>query len=379
VEIRKYGGPPDWKNGLVASNRTWFLIDRGTRGMAVWEIIELNHASSFKNCSFFAEKLKQAWQKLNKTDELQIMALTTEFQSVMDAVAYWNANLDPTQFSTQLIQLVTYKEKVAKKFLNPQVWATEYLSQEVLQKYLRSVVDHCLNDAGNESCSLKWHLQELVERIDLGITRVFPNQQYVIEWLYNTKVSVPPMECKDFLSLSDFFKLALECMPSKMLKQHQRMMATGVSIDCLIKATTVIAKATYCLRSHLQRSGQKYEDLFTTTMLYPFKYIPSKYRFSVLLSSSDLNYLCENFDRYVNEFFSVKAKNSLLNLQSHLFLLTATLYDYFDVNEEHVVRHIKYMEREIGGEIEQELSRIPDELKLKESGCDWELFRNEKH
>jgi hypothetical protein len=383
VEVSKYGGPPeatglpDWKNGLVASNSTWFLIDRGTRGMAVWEIIELNHASSFKSCSFFAEKLKQAWQKLNKTDELQRMALTTEFQSVMDAIAHWNANLDPTQFSTRLIQLVAHKEKVAKKFLNPQVWATEYLSQEVLQKYLRSVVDHCLNDAGNESGALKRYLQELVERIDLGITRVFPNQQYVMEWLYNTKESVPPMECKDFLSLSDFFKLALECMPSKMLKQRQRMIATAVSTDCLIRATTVIAKATYCLRSHLQRSGQKYEDLFTTTMLYPFKYIPSKYRFSVLLSSSDLNYLCENFDRYVNEFFSVKAKNSLLNLQSHLFLLTVTLYDYFDVNEEHVIRHIEYMEREIGGEIEQELSRILDELKLKESGCDWELFGNE--
>ena len=111
MEISKYGGPPDWKNGLVASDSTWFLIDRGTRGMAVWEIIELNHASSFKNCSFFAEKLNKSW------DELQRIALTTEFQSVMDAVAYWNANLDPTQFLTQLIQLVTHKEKVAKSVL----------------------------------------------------------------------------------------------------------------------------------------------------------------------------------------------------------------------------------------------------------------------
>ena len=382
LEVSKSGGPqeatglPDWKNGLVASNSTWFLIDRGTRGMAVWEIIELNHAGSFKNCSFFAEKLKQAWQNMNKVDQLQRMAVNTEFQSLMDAVAYWNQNPDPSQFSNQLIQLVPHKEKVAKKFLDPQIWATEYLSQEPLQIFLRSVVDYCLSHAGSESDSLKRYLQELVERIDLGITRVFPNQQYILKWLYNTEEPVPPMECKDFLSLSDYFKLALDCMPSK-LQHRKQMMATAVSTDCLIKATTIIAKATFCLRSHLQKSGQKYEDLFTTTMLYPFKYNPSKYRFSVLMSSSDLNYLCENFDREVKEFFSVKAKNSILNLQSHLFLLTVTLYDYFDINEENVIRHINYMEDEIGSKMEQELSRILTELRLKESGCDWEQFKNE--
>jgi hypothetical protein len=62
------------------------------------------------------------------------MALTTEFQSVMDAVAYWNANLDPTQFSTQLIQLVTHKEKVAKSVLeSPSVGNRVFITGSVAE------------------------------------------------------------------------------------------------------------------------------------------------------------------------------------------------------------------------------------------------------
>ena len=383
MEVTINGGPlevtglPDWKNGLVASNSTWSLIDRGTQGVAVWEIIEMNHASSFQNCSYFVRKMKQAWQILNKTDEPQKMALTTEFQSMMDGVTYWNKNLDPTKFKSQLSLLVTQKEDVAKKFLNPKVWATECLSQPPLQQFLQSVAKFSLEGAGDDSDSLKRYLRQLVEPIDLGTTRVFPNQQFILNWLYGIEESVPPIECQDFLSLNKYFKLALECMPSRMLPLGKRMMETAISPDCSIKATTIVAKATYCFRCYLQKTSQKYEDLFTTTMLYPFKYNPSKYRFSVLMSLSDLKYLCEKFESEAKEFFHVKTKNSLLSLQSHLFLLTVTLYDYFDVNEEHVIRHMKYIQDKIGDEMKQELSHVLIELKLKDSECDWDSFKNE--
>ena len=66
MEVTINGGPPhvtgllDWKKKLVASNVTWQLIDRGTQGVAVWDIIKRNCASHFKNCSHFVRKLKDA-------------------------------------------------------------------------------------------------------------------------------------------------------------------------------------------------------------------------------------------------------------------------------------------------------------------------------
>ena len=48
VEVTKMGGPqaasniPQWKNGLVASNSTWNVIDRGSNTVPVWEIIQVS-------------------------------------------------------------------------------------------------------------------------------------------------------------------------------------------------------------------------------------------------------------------------------------------------------------------------------------------------
>ena len=48
VEVTKMGGPqaasniPQWKSGLVASNSTWNVIDRGSNIVPIWEIIQVN-------------------------------------------------------------------------------------------------------------------------------------------------------------------------------------------------------------------------------------------------------------------------------------------------------------------------------------------------
>ena len=48
VEVIKMGGPqaasniPQWKSGLVASNSTWNVIDRGSNIVPVWEIIQVS-------------------------------------------------------------------------------------------------------------------------------------------------------------------------------------------------------------------------------------------------------------------------------------------------------------------------------------------------
>ena len=385
IEVTVTGGPPEvtgllnWKNRLIASNRTWHLIDRGTHGVPVWEIIEMNHSSSFKNCSHFVERLKQAWHILNRIDEPQ-NASTSEFQSMMDGVSSWNKTPDPTQFTHQLGLLAAEKEKVSKEFLDPQVWATDYLSQEPLKQFLQSVANFALQGTGDDSDSMKRYLQQLVEPIDLHTTRVFHNQQYILKWLYGTEDSSPPIGCQDFLSLNKYFKLAFECIHGEMLPLGKQMMETAVSPDRSIKVTATVAKATLCFRRSLQESGQKYEDLFTTTMLYPFKYSPSKYRFSALMSMSDLKYLCERFESEVKEFFSIKATGSLLRLQSYLFLLTANLYDYFDVSEEQILDHTKYLKGKIGDEMKPELKKVitlVGNLKLKDCEHDWLQFKNE--
>ena len=77
-EVSLTGGPenisdlPEWKTGLIASNTTWKLIDRGSTLVPVWKIIEMNHEGQFDK-SELAHALHNAWKTMiNISNENQL-------------------------------------------------------------------------------------------------------------------------------------------------------------------------------------------------------------------------------------------------------------------------------------------------------------------
>ena len=80
-EVSTTGGPdsilefPEWKSGLIASNTTWMIIDRGTYLVPVWEIIDLSHKEQFKLRNELSCTLRLAWEKMVSDSELPIQHL----------------------------------------------------------------------------------------------------------------------------------------------------------------------------------------------------------------------------------------------------------------------------------------------------------------
>ncbi|EPQ20828.1 Interferon-induced very large GTPase 1 [Myotis brandtii] len=70
LSVAHTGGPPEangflqWKAGLVASNQTWSVIDRGLQLVPVWDIILYNHRSDFKDPCQVASLLKDSYTAL---------------------------------------------------------------------------------------------------------------------------------------------------------------------------------------------------------------------------------------------------------------------------------------------------------------------------
>ena len=382
LEVTITGGPPevtglpDWKNGLVASNKTWYLIDRGIVQVPVWDIIQMNHVDDFHDSSHLIKILRQAWNKMNEIDSKSPKEVSVEVKRVVDIIILWNENPDNTKFESQLASLVEEKERVARKYLDPQLWATDYLSQPLLQQFLGSVVEFCLKDPNEHSDRLKRYIQLLVERFDLETTRVFHSQVSIQKWLYGTEEMTPAMICQDFLSMHKYFKLALESMRCGMVPYNKRRVERAIQPDHNnIKATVTVVRAVFCLRKYLEKTGQEYEDLFVTTMLYPFTYIPLKYYFSVSLTASDLEYLCKEFESESRYFFSIQKRNCELRLQSYLFVLTIKLYNAVDVSEALVKKHLQYLQEKIGDKMKP---KICDKLvEVQSCGYDWEWLMDE--
>ena len=386
MDINIQGGPPDhstvpeWKTGLVASNRSWSLIDRGTTLVPVWDIIQMNHSKQFEQVGKLTEALRRSWEKL--TNFTAQPSAPLDQAEVLKAVSSWKKT-NPSQLQQQLQFLTEVKQGLIGVSVNPTTWPMLYLSQSSLQQFLKSVVDHQLHSP-SPSEDIKNLMGQLVERVDLNLLVYssvdFPHRDYISQWLYNEhdqpQGAVLPMDKSAFLSFGRFLKQAFESMYDDSPKQTQSS-ATEQSQKSVILSSAV-SRAFNLFRKILQECGQKHEDLFIATLLFPFKY-GTTYEPVLLnsLSQKDLQYLCELFDSKCEEFFInhlTKAK-----IQAFLFNLAVEIYvsqSEIDVYTHQVNQHLQYLRVKLGKGIECELSDILNKF-LSNTPVDWEELKFE--
>lgn len=386
MQLDKTGGPPEastlpeWKTGLVASNNTWNLIDRGTNFVPVWEIIRMNHSEQFGKVRELIDVLKKTWEKMtNENAEPDFETPSYSRTDVMKEVSTWNPKEDASGLKEKLEYLIEVKEDLIKVSINPQAWSSLYLSQEPLQHFLKSVVEQ-QQSAGAEKAHIKLLMTQLVEKADLNRLKLtnFPCK-VLSQWMYG-KIAQPqsllPLECSDFLSFKKYLEAALEAMN----EAKARSMPTGfvssrsAPQDSYISiATSAVGKAVNSFERNLQECNQRYEHLFLLTMLYPFKYGTS-YQPVILkqMSASDLQYLTELLQTKCDDFFKVKSK-SLTKTQVFLFHLTIEIClngSQIDMDEHLALKHLKYLVEKIGEDLE---SPVQDMLTKFYSSSDVDL------
>ena len=351
IDVVYYGGPPhisglkDWKEEMK-SNKKWSLIDRGSKTRPIWEIIKMNHSQDFDDkMSLLVKVLETVWKIING----RVLGCN-EVRVVTEQVALWNEIPDESQFETQLDYLVKKKMEVTKDFASGITWPTDFLTQDPLKDYLQSSVEKCLKPEAEEcgkSDLWKQYLRQILGPIDLQIAGVFPNQEYITKWLHDQE-DLTQIECQNFKRLHEFLEEALEY--------------DQVGSD--VKATILVARAVFSLRKHLSTN----EELSLLTMLFPFKYLPSEKRFSVLLTKHDLSYLLEH-----------KVDNSIdsqdddeRHFQANLFCVTVKLFIDFGVSKACLQNHIQYLVTRIGEGLNHDVMKCLKELHRRDYS--WSAF-----
>uniref|UniRef100_A0A8C5ZMW8 MACPF domain-containing protein n=1 Tax=Marmota marmota marmota TaxID=9994 RepID=A0A8C5ZMW8_MARMA len=118
LSVSKTGGPPEaddlaqWKAGLVASNQTWCVIDRGFQLVPIWDIILSSHRSDFKDPCKVAKCLKDNYTTLTGlVSQIQegeeILSVRQEVRVFLDAVKSWEVS-DPEEQLQKLINFNCY-------------------------------------------------------------------------------------------------------------------------------------------------------------------------------------------------------------------------------------------------------------------------------
>ena len=129
----KYGGPqevdcvPEWKKGLVSSNSTWTVIDRGDLSLGnyrgVWNLIKAI-SNCFKNPVALAVTLKEAWESLtelyDETDDFTYIELLEKVKTQLLSFGDNTSEIDLEDILTNLEQIA---EKINLKFESNDIWA----------------------------------------------------------------------------------------------------------------------------------------------------------------------------------------------------------------------------------------------------------------
>lgn len=350
-----FGGPPEasdvskWREGLVANNSTWAIIDRGEKLKAVWDIIAMNHKKELGEVS---EILRKAWEKMTGLkSELRIQeTLSYDPQAVLEEVKRWNTQeLTNRQIADNLRYLLNVKRDIMKVVANRNYWTKEYLTGQSLQDFFMSrIVTHTFQPVSDAE-SIKSLMKQLLEKEDLCqlTSRDFPDIEQLSQWLFAqsklSEASTTPTDCADFKSFDEYLEKKVNdeylsgCGP-----QAARIVNPSLSSD--------ISVVLHYLRSHY---SNKYEDVLITLLVHQFQK-QSHDNLIILkpMSLNDVVRLRQLFSEKVATFHELAKKKNPLCLQAFLFTVAVDVCD-----PSNVVQVLQ--------QVEEKLGKVDEPLKEK--------------
>ncbi|XP_078477451.1 interferon-induced very large GTPase 1-like [Lampetra planeri] len=177
---------PQWKAAVVSNNRTWSLIERGSRFIPVWDIVLSNHKCDFKDVLKVASDLITAYAILtnkhaNNYQDDALAATIVEAQSIMQDVRQWMISDD----ITHLDKLGNLKQKFYECTQTNRSWIDACLSHPSLNEYLNLTVLTCKHSSRDEPKQLKMKIQRLLEP-NIYAVENFPQRSSITQWVYGT-------------------------------------------------------------------------------------------------------------------------------------------------------------------------------------------------
>ncbi len=371
LEIIKNGGPPqlstltDWKTGLVASNSTWSLIDRGPMLVPVWDIISKNHCTGLDQVSALVDVLHKAWESIAELN-IQVSSLipSTDVPQVLEVIVKLNkeSNISQEELQGCVEFLIGVKQDLTKRTVNPKAWSSLYLTQPPIQQFLKIVLDaQNATPPPPEAAYVKQLTQQLVQRSDL--TFDFPYKQDFLQWLYNEykqhqpKISVY-QNCPDVISFCSYLDLVVEKLKELSSRDGQTIATRFIDSE----TSAAVAAAIKSLLTSL-RTTSLYEFILISTLIYPFIYDYSQDESIILkpLSLGDIEFLSRALTMQRKEFYKIPTSKSLLRMQAYLFYYAIDTYcndRNVDVSKVQLKKHIHFMQQVLGNELQPQLKEI---------------------
>ncbi|XP_030051402.1 interferon-induced very large GTPase 1-like [Microcaecilia unicolor] len=372
--VTKTGGPaeadslPQWKCGLVTSNKTWCVIDRGFHLVPVWDLILSNHRKDFKDVQKVCAGLIDAYKVLTNQNVSisfaeQLTSAINDARSFLQDLANWKTS----GTEENLKKLIDFKQKLTEKTRNYSVWINICLSDKALQDFLRSVVEEHSNNPGRDTIYIKTLIRSLIEPHIYSV-ETFPSSSFIMQWIYHSEI-----QQHQNISTSEFDQFIEVLEKAKDIIQEitfENNTSAEAIHEAKIKSTLNASLSLYSLLKTLRESKQTDIEVLLLCIASSCGYSLEDNIFQYLLGCPEIDFMLREMKAAYKEYTSLRNQN-VYRAEAFLLLtsLTVTIEDKEVPPEQkrerlHVIT--KYLKSHLSSEVTSVLMKYDDRADWKE-------------
>ncbi|KAM5223252.1 interferon-induced very large GTPase 1-like isoform 1-T2 [Hipposideros larvatus] len=371
LSVTHTGGPPEantffqWKVGLVASNQTWCVIDRGLQLVPIWDIILSNHRRDFKNPLQVSNLLKDCYTALTGlTAQIQygeeLLGAEKEARVFLEDVNSWEVS-DPEE---QLQRLINFMQMLRKKIKSYDTWVNICLTDWGLQNFLINTVKFCKESSTYKAKFIKSQLRSLLDPHIYRVTN-FPQAHSIMQWIFQ------PESEQEHINISQFSELI------KILKETQNdlreVKAKSESAETVEeaqrKATYKVSLSLGCFLNYLQETEQPDTQLLLLTIAAGAGYHVGNKTFQYLLGCEEIDFLLNEMQTAQDKYQELK---TICTYRAQAFLvligLSATV-GVTAVSPEEQTQRLALIRDQMGQSLSKEVVHV---LTKPGADHDWE-------
>ncbi|XP_044934193.1 interferon-induced very large GTPase 1-like [Mustela putorius furo] len=324
LSVAQTGGPPEandlfqWKAGLLASNQTWCVIDRGIHLVPIWDIILSSHRSDFKDPFQVAICLKDNYTALTGlTTQIQsgeeLLSNVKEARVFLEDMKSWEVS-DPEE---QLKKLINFMQMLTHKIKSYDTWINICLTDRDLQNFLVNIVNFCKRSSTYKTKFIKSQLRSLLDPHIYSVTK-FPQAQSIMRWIFSSELEQKHVNISQF---SEFIKILKETK-NDFMEEKAKSESPEIVEEAQRKATYEVSQSLQCFLNYLQETEQADVELLLLSVAVGAGYHMVNNTFQYLLGCEELNFLLQEMQTAHDKYQNLK---NICSYRAQAFLLLTGL------------------------------------------------------
>ncbi|XP_045706594.1 interferon-induced very large GTPase 1-like [Phyllostomus hastatus] len=376
LSVAQTGGPPEadgfvqWKAGLVASNQTWCIIDRGIQLVPIWDIILSSHRNDFKDPLQLANFLKDSYTALKGLpaqiqDGEELLSVGKVARDFLEDVKSWEVS-DPEE---QLQKLTDFMQIVSQKTKSYDTWVNICLTDWGLQNFLVNTVNFCRMSSTHKTKFVKSQMQRL---LDPHIYKVnnFPQTYSIMQWIFQSESD------QEHINISQFSELTkiLQETQNDLMEVKAKSESAEIVEEAQRKATHKVSLSLGSFLNYLLETQQPDIQLLLRFIAAGAGYHVVNSTFQYLLGCNELDFLLNKMQTAQDKYQELK---NICTYRAQAFLLLTGLTEtarVIAISPEEKTERLALIRHHMGQTLSEEVVQV---LSKPGADHDWETLERD--